>query len=477
MKKIIFIVAAFVFAHEKISFAQEHTASLQYTVPADPKVREKLADWKKIKFGLLMHWGTYSQWGVVESWSICPEDEGWTQRRGPYSADWYTYLKAYENLQTTFNPVKFNPERWAAAAKDAGMKYVVFTAKHHSGFCMYNTSTTSFNVINTPFKRDILKEIIDAYRKEGIAIGLYYSPEDFHYFYEHNIPLGRLQHPMQFPKNNPDLMAYDKSQIKELLSNYGKIDILFIDGPGDGIREFAWSLQPELVITRDIMNTPEQSTPNTSSPRPWEACYTMGTDWGYKPTNDPHKTGTEVINKLIEIRAKGGNFLLNVGPKPNGEIQIEQESILQEVSLWNFANSESIYKIKPLPIIREDNIWYTQSNDEKYIYAYITRSSEADWKYGERKNYVLTHIDGNENTKVSILGFDAKLVEYKQGFDAATYISPTKIGLVVSVVNGQRFYTNNQWPNTVVLKIENAAFKKISLGSAKVNQSKIDGAN
>ena len=165
-----------------------------------------------------------------------------------------------------------------------------------------------------------------------------------------------------------------------------------------------------------------------------------------------------------------------MGPKPNGEIQIEQESILQEVALWNFANSESIYKIKPVPVIREDNIWYTQSNDEKYIYAYITRSSENDWKYGERKNYVLAHVDGNENTKVSVLGFDAKLVEYKQGFDAATYVSPTKIGLVVSAVNGQRFYTNNLWPNTVVLKIENAVFKKNSLGTEKIKQSKIDGA-
>jgi alpha-L-fucosidase len=106
-------------------------AQCKLSIPASLRSvgEEKLADWKKIKFGLLMHWGTYSQWGVVESWSICPEDEGWTQRKGPYAADWFTYLKAYENLQTTFNPIKFNPERWAAAAKDAGMKYVVFTTK------------------------------------------------------------------------------------------------------------------------------------------------------------------------------------------------------------------------------------------------------------------------------------------------------------------------------------------------------------
>ena len=200
------------------------------------------------------------------------------------------------------------------------------------------------------------------------------------------------------------------------------------------MREYAWSLQPEVVITRDLMKTPEQNTPNEPLPRPWEACYTMGTDWGYKPNNDPHKTGTQVIDMLIEIRSKGGNFLMNIGPKPNGEIQIEQEAILQEVALWNFANSESIYQVKPLPVIREDNIWYTQSNDEKYIYAYVTRSSPDDWKYGDRKAFVLTHIEGNAKTTVTTLGYKAELVEYKKDFDARTYVSPTGIGLVVSII-------------------------------------------
>ena len=182
----------------------------------------------------------------------------------------------------------------------------------------------------------------------------------------------------------------------------------------------------------------------------------------------------EVIDMLIEIRAKGGNFLLNVGPKPDGEIQIEQEAILQEVSLWNFANSESIYKVKPLPVIREENIWYTQSNDEKYIYAFVTRKSPDDWKYGERKAMVLTHIEGNANTKVSVLGFNSEFVEYKIGFDARLYNNASPIGLVVSAVNGQRFYSNRRWPNAIVLRIENAKFRKSN--TAGVTQNKMDGA-
>ena len=422
---------------------------------------ERVNWFQDLGFGMFIHWNVDGTLGAVISHSLAGSSP-------EYAEKYFTELPQY------FNPEKYNPADWARLAKLAGMKYVVFTAKHHAGFCMWDTKTTKFNVMNTPFGRDITKELVQAFRKEGIAIGIYFSPEDFYYFHKNNIPMGRLQDPRHFPAKNPGLMDYDKRQLKELLSNYGKIDILFIDGPGDGLREYAWSIHPELVITRDIMNTPEQNTPNEPLPRPWEACYTMGTDWGYKPTNDPHKTGTQVIDMLIEIRAKGGNFLLNVGPKPNGEIQIEQEAILQEVALWNFANSESIYKVKPLPVIREGNIWYTQSNDEKYIYAYVTRSSPDDWKYGERKTMVLTHLAGNENTKVSVLGFNSEFVEYKVGFDARLYTSATPLGLVVSAVNGQRFYSDRRWPNAVVLRIENAKFRK--LDSPKSTQSKIDGA-
>ena len=422
---------------------------------------ERVNWYQDLGFGMFIHWNVDVVLGAVISHSLAGASD-------EYVAKYFRELPGY------FNPEKFKPQDWAKAARLAGMKYVVFTTKHHSGFCMWNTQSTSLNVMNTPFKRDITKELVEAFRKEGIAIGFYFSPEDFHYFHENKIPIGRLQLPQQYPVNNPGLMAHDKKQLKELLTQYGKIDILFIDGPGDGLREYAWSLQPELVITRDLMKTPEQNTPDEPLPRPWEACYTMGTDWGYKPTNDPHKSGTQVINMLIEIRSKGGNFLLNVGPKPDGELALEEQSLLQEIALWNFANAEAIYKVKPLPVIREGNIWYTQSNDENYIYAYVMRSSADDWKYGERKPLVLTHVEGNSKTSVTVLGYKSELVEYKNNFDAKTYLAPTSIGLVVSAVNGQRFYTNNQWPNAVVLKIENARFRKTATPAA--TQSSIDGA-
>jgi alpha-L-fucosidase len=421
----------------------------------------RVAWFQDLAFGMFIHWNVDVPLGVVISHSLAGASDEYVER----------YIK---ELPSFFNPKKFDPDEWATLARLAGMKYVVFTTKHHSGFCMFNTTTTTFNVMNTPFKRDITKEIINAFRKQGIAIGIYFSPEDFSFLHSQKLPIGRLQHPMHYPVANAALMEHDKKQLKELLNNYGKIDILFIDGPGDGLREYAWQQNPDLVITRDLMKTPEQEIPDRPLERPWEACYTMGTDWQYKPTNDPHKSGTEIINMLVEIRSKGGNFLMNVGPKADGEIQIEQQERLREVALWNFVNREAIYTVKPLPVIRDQQTWFTQSNDGKIIYAIVTRKSPDDWKYGERKEMVFPMLEGNENTKVSVLGYKSELVEYKNGFDATLRFSPTKLGLAISAVNGQRLYTNNRWPNAVVLRIENATFRAPGTNAEK--QTHIDGA-
>ncbi|SEN16486.1 alpha-L-fucosidase [bacterium A37T11] len=423
---------------------------------------ERVAWFQDLAFGMFIHWGVDVSLGTIISHSLAGASEDYVNRY-------------YSQLPGFFNPVKFNPDEWAAIARLAGMKYVVFTAKHHSGFCMFETKTTALNVMNTPLKRDVTKEVINAFRKQGFAIGIYFSPEDFHFLHEHHIPIGRLQHPMHSPVNNKELFEYDKAQIKELLTQYGNIDIMFFDGPADGLREFAWQLNPNLVITRDLMKTPEQNIPDQPLPRPWEACYTMGTDWQYKPTNDPQKSGTDIIDMLIEIRSKGGNFLMNVGPKPDGEIQIEQQNLLREVALWNFVNQEAVYAVKPLPVIRDKNIWFTQSNDEKIIYAFVTRQSSADWAYGERRAFLLPMIEGNVHTKVSILGYGSQLLEYKEGFDASIQSSAGPLGLAISAVNGQRLYTNNQWPNTVVFKIELAKFKPQDMLRLE-KRSSIDGA-
>ncbi|QHS63289.1 alpha-L-fucosidase [Chitinophaga agri] len=408
--------------------------------------------------GMFIHWSVDVQVGAVISHSMAGASDQYLER--------FT-----TELPKTFNPRKFNPDDWAVLAKLAGMKYVVFTAKHHAGFCMWDTKTTPFNIMNTPFKKDATRAIFDAFRKQGIAIGVYFSPEDFYYLYKHKVPIGRMQLPQHFPEKNPGLMAYDKSQLKELLTNYGKIDFIFFDGPAEGLKEYAWELQPDIVVTRGQMNTPEQELPDSVMPGPWEACFTMGTDWQYKPTNDPQKSGTEMINMLIETRAKGGNLLLNVGPKPDGEIQIEQEALLRELALWNLANEESVHGVRPWHIAREGNVWFTRGKDSSTVYAFVPGGKE--WKYGERKELVLRTLEGTPQTKVSILGYASELVEYKEGFDAGIYSQSTPVGLLISAVNGQRFYTDRKWPNPVVIRIENVKYRPL-INSYK--QSTLDGA-
>ena len=409
MKKIIFIAATLFFAAAISSNAQEHTASLKYTVPTDAKVREKLADWKKIKFGLLMHWGTYSQWGVVESWSICPEDEGWTQRRGPYSADWYTYLKAYENLQTTFNPVKFNPERWAAAAKDAGMKYVVFTTKHHDGFCMFDSKETDYKITGSksPFannpKANVAKEVFSAFRNQGFMTGAYFSKPDWNtkdYWWRYFPPKDRnvSYDPKKYPQRWEDFKSFTYNQIQELMTGYGTMDILWLDGgwvrPKSSIdttvewqrtithnqdidmpkiAAMARTHQPGLLVVDRTVHgeyenyvTPEQQVPATYLPYPWESCITLGNSWSYVP-GDQYKSSRKVIHMLTDIISKNGNLLLNVGPGPDGEWDSLAYNRLEAIGKWMKTNGEAVYESEADPNLPRQGKWaFTRKGTDVY---------------------------------------------------------------------------------------------------------------
>ncbi|UZR94781.1 alpha-L-fucosidase [Chondrinema litorale] len=407
---------------------------------------EREAWFSSLGFGMFIHWSLDAQVGSVISHSMVGASEDYID----------FYIK---NLPTTFNPHKFNPDDWAALAKLAGMKYVVFTAKHHSGFCMYDTKTTDFSIMNTPFGKDVTKEIIDAFRKQGIAIGLYFSPDDFYFIHNQGIPVSRKDEKVLI-SNNKELMDYDKKQLKEMLTQYGKIDILFIDGMDEQsnlLAVHAWDIDPDLVVTRGGMETPEQNLPNSPIPGPWEACFTMGTQWQYKPTNESYKSGTDIINMLIEIRAKGGNLLMNVGPDPYGEIPQEQDDRLREAALWNLVNHEALYGVIPFDIIKENNFWFVKSEETpSTVYAFLT---DETLKHGERKEFLIKSLQGNAQTKVSVLGHAGKIVNYQPDKDATPFCVPTDRGLLVSVMRAQRIYNNYQWPNPIVIKIENAAYK------------------
>jgi len=412
-----------------------------------------------------MHWGPYSEWGVVESWSLCPEDESWTQRKGLYSADYFTYKKAYEDLQTTFNPTHFDPDKWVKAAKEAGMKYVVFTTKHHDGFCMFDTKETDYKVTspNTPFSKspraNVADEIFKAFRKENFMIGAYFSKPDWHspyYWWPYLPPKDRNVNydPAKHPERWQQFKDFTYNQIQELMTGYGKIDILWMDGgwvrplnKADSvaaramgskynqdidmpkIAAMARAKQPGLIMVDRAVaglyenyTTPEQQVPAEPLSHPWETCMTMGTSWSYVP-GDHYKSSQQIVQLLIKIVSRGGNFLMNIGPGPDGDWDPEAYKRLADIGKWIKINGEGIYSSKPVAPYSEDNIFFTQSADGNSEYAFVlAKDNEVVLPP------VLTINMGNSKKikQVSLLGSDKKL-KWKQNGDTIEIAVPQGI--------------------------------------------------
>ena len=392
-------------------------------------------------YGMFIHWSFDVRLGMVISHSMVGASED--------------YLDRYVNeLPGLFNPEKFNADKWAREAKMAGMKYLVFTSKHHNGFCMYDTKTTDFSVMNTPYGKDVTKQIIDACRKEGLAVGLYFSPDDFYFLYKQGTLISRTR-PEAQAENNEALNEYTKKQMRELMTRYGKIDIVFLDG----ISQFAktelakvcWEINPDVVVTRGAIPTPEQKTPDSALPSPWEACYTLGNQWQFRPTNEEYKSAGKVIEKLIEIRAKGGNFLLNFGPDAEGNFPPEQLAILNEISLWMFINKEAFENTLPHQPVREENLWFLMGDQGKTAYVFIPGD---DWKYGERKTFLIKSFESTDQTRISVLGHNGKVLEYQKEVDPSPKFSSTENGLEIDIMRAQRIYNDRNWKNPIVVKIE-----------------------
>jgi len=467
MKKrsfVMWLLLLFVF----VTNAQEHNFNTKYVKPTDTLVQQKIEHWQDLKFGLFMHWGTYSQWGVVESWSICPEDEGWTQRRGPYSASYNDYVKAYENLQTTFNPINFNPDKWAAAAKEAGMRYVVFTTKHHDGFCMFDTKQTDYKITsaNTPFssnpKSNVTKEIFDAFRKEGFMTGTYFSKPDWHspdYWWPYFPPKDRNVNydPKKYPERWNAFKDYTYNQIKELMTGYGKVDVLWLDGGWvrplssvdttvewqRGIKydqdidmariaAMARSYQPGLmVVDRTVSGefenylTPEQTVPKEPLSYPWESCITMGNSWSYVP-NDHYKSTNTLIHLLLRIVSRGGNLLLNIGPSPQGDYSDTAYSRLKEIGLWMKVHGEAVYATKPLAPYEDGNILYLQSKDAKTIYVYVLSDDKTD-NVALPADINLKNIALNKKSRIVFMDASKEKISYKTEGGATTLSIPASL--------------------------------------------------
>ena len=427
--------------------AESFSQQFPYKVPDDMLVRQKLTEWGQLKFGLMITWGTYSQWGVVESWSLCPEDEGWCQRKGPYASDWYSYKKAYDGLQTSFNPVKFDPAKWARAAKDAGIRYVLAMAKHHDGFCMFDTRTTDYKITDskTPFstnpRSNVTKEILNAFRKENLMPGIYFSKPDWHapdYWWSYFPPKDRnpTYDTKKYPETWKRFKDFTYTQLNELMSNYGKVDILWLDGgwvrpfssidssisweksiPYDqdinmpGIAAMARSKQPGmLIVDRTVAGeyenylTPEAMIPNETNPVPWESCMPMSGSWSFVP-GARNKSANTLIHMLCNTVSKGGNFLLNVAPGPDGDWDDSSYHRLQEIGEWMKVNSEAIYGTTFIKPYKEGKFVFTKK--DKDIYA-IYLADENEWQMPGTIS--INSFQKTGATKVFLLGYDRPLV-------------------------------------------------------------------
>ncbi len=349
------------------------------------------------RLGMFIHWGLYAvpargEW--VKSVERIPDPD-------------------YDRYFQAFTPDRYDPRAWARAARDAGMRYAVMTAKHHDGFCLFDSALTDYSCAHTRSGRDLLREYLEAFRAEGLRVGLYYSLIDWHH--PHYPAYGDRVHPMRdneaFKGCKRDLgtyVDYLHGQVRELLSNYGRIDIMWFDFSYDAMSGETWraselvrmarSLQPRLIIDNRLEShegspaggllspdappyagdfaSPEQVIPNERGvldqegrPVPWESCITLNDHWGYAAADDNWKFPQQIVRALVECVSKGGNLLANVGPTARGEIPAPSLRILGEVGAWLRGNGASIYGCGPADLPKPE--WGRYTARENRLYAHV----------------------------------------------------------------------------------------------------------
>ena len=325
---------------------------------------DNVNQWRQMKFGLFIHWGPVSLKGTEIGWSRGGERRG---RSGTGSVP----AEEYDNLYKQFNPVKFNADEWVQIAKDTGMKYLVFTSKHHDGFSMFDSALTEYKITNSPFKRDVVKELADACHKAGLKLGYYYSPVDWY-------------HPDYRTDNHDRYIEFLHGQLREICTNYGKIDIIWFDGLGgkpkdwdsENLIKMIRKLQPHVIINNRAglpadHDTPEQRVGKFQNDRPWETCMTICRQWAWKP-DDQLKSLKQCIQTLVRVVGGDGNLLFNVGPMPDGRIEPRQVERLKEMGDWLKKYGQSIYATRGGPF--KSGPWGAGTHKENTIYLHV-----LDW--------------------------------------------------------------------------------------------------
>lgn len=411
-------------AQEAQSFVHQQSNTEDYVWPTDPQVLTKLKHWQDQKFGVLMHWGLYSVPGIVESWSICSEDWIVRERKPTYEEDKAWYWSQKDSL----NPVNFDPSKWADVMKKAGMKYMIFTTKHHDGFCMFDTKYTDFSIAHGPFGKDprhnIAKEVFNAYRNKGFMIGCYFSKPDWHskWFWNpyYATPNRRINYKkQQHPDWWQNYRKFTQNQLNELTTDYGNIDILWLDGGWitgeeiglDTILVNARKRNPGMIsVDRTIRGknenyqTPEQGIPAKQLDIPWESCITLSHAWGWTP-NAKFKSPNKVIGILSEIVAKGGCLALGVGPKADGTLQPEVVKNLLQIGNWLNKNGQAIYSTVNAAHYNDGKVWFTADKNGKTLYAIYALED------GEKTPKTITWTENKPKGKLVLLQ-NGKSVKY-----------------------------------------------------------------
>jgi alpha-L-fucosidase len=321
--------------------------------PQDPR----LDWWREARFGMFIHWGLYAL--PAGEWNGRTDYGEWIRNNAKIP------IEVYDQFQARFNPTRFDPDAWVRMAKAAGMQYIVITTKHHDGFALFDAEDTSWDVMATPYGRDIVRQLADACRRGGIRLGLYYSIMDWH----HSDYLPRREWEVASrPEAGADFeryVAFMKGQLKELLTSYGPVGVLWFDGQwestwtaarGRELYAYVRGLQPSIIVNNRVgegvgdFGTPEQEIPATGIPgADWETCMTMNRNWGFNRADKDFKSTETLLRHLVDIASKGGNFLLNVGPTAEGEFPDESVERLRQIGEFMRAAGESIHGTQASP--------------------------------------------------------------------------------------------------------------------------------
>ena len=430
-KQIYFLLVAMLILScqdKKKTSNQKKQQAINYLEESKADFNERMTWWRDARFGMFIHWGAYAVPAGIHNGKEIDGIGEWIQHNARIPA------KAYETYTKQFNPEKFDADVWAKTMKEAGMKYVVITSKHHDGFSLWNSKVSDYDVVDfAPYGKDILKALSEACKKQGISFGLYHSIMDWHHpDAQYNAFLRSKEDTIGYKKKfKTYLKNYMKPQIKELIDNYDPA-ILWFDGEwvseftheqGKELYQYVRSLKPDILINNRVdkgrqgyqgMNkgdkdyagdfgTPEQEILEKAADTDWESCMTMNDTWGYKKNDHNWKSTETLIHNLIDVAAKGGNYLLNVGPTSGGIIPEPSVDRLKEMGKWLKINGDAIYKTERLQknYKQGENVRFTKKKGSSEFFAFTLKKPEA--------TFVLKNLKPESNSSIYLTGNETAL--------------------------------------------------------------------